>query len=196
MVSDETIPKVSTCATDTDDAVAMNVVMVKLCHESNPHNETVTYAALDSMSSACFLANSVYHQLGIEGESTEITIKTMSDERRQATSVVNGLHVCAVHGSEYITIPKAYVQDSIPVDVTDIPTRENLRYWPHLKHLEAEMPERDPDIPVGLLIGVNCPKALEPIQVIAGTGTSPFAVKTSLGWCVSGPMKSSQMSLV
>jgi len=64
---DETLPKVCTYATDTDgDCVAMNVVMVKLCHESNMQHEIVTYAALDSMSSTCFLSNSVYQAVGIE----------------------------------------------------------------------------------------------------------------------------------
>ena len=72
-----------TYVTDTDgNCVAMNVVMVKLCHESNMQREIVTYAALDSMSSTCFLSNSVYQALGIEGKSTEITIKTMNDESK------------------------------------------------------------------------------------------------------------------
>jgi len=106
----------------------MNVVMVKLCHESNMQHETVTCAALDSMSSACFLSDSVYQALGVEGESTDITIKTMHDEQRHTTSVVNGLCVRAVCGCEYVSIPKAYVRNSISVDVTDILTHATLRY--------------------------------------------------------------------
>jgi len=188
---DETQPKVCTYATDIDgDCVAMNVVMVKLCHESNMQHEIVTYAALDSMSSACFLSDSVYQALGVEGESTDITIKTMNDEQRHTTSVVNGLCVRAVYGCEYVSIPKAYVRDSISVDVTDIPTHATLRYWPHLNHLVAEIPERNPTVPIGLLIGVNCPRALEPVEIISGTGSSPFAVRTVLGWSVSGPLSS------
>ena len=78
-----TLPKVCTYDTDTDgDCVAMNVVMEKLCHESNMQREIVTYAALNSMSSTCFLSNSVYQALGIEGKSTEITIKTTNDESK------------------------------------------------------------------------------------------------------------------
>ena len=194
---DETLPKVSTYSTDTDgDCVAMNVVMVKLCHESNIQHEVVTYAALDSMSSTCFLSNSVYQALGIEDESTEITIKTMNDEQRQATSVMKGLCVRAVYGSEYVSIPKAYVQDTIPVDITDIPTHDVLRCWLHLNCLESEIPDVNPNVPIGLLIGVNCPKALEPVEIIPGTGTSPFAVRTLLGWSVSGPLRSNVISRV
>jgi len=196
---DETLPKVCTYVTDTDgDCVAMNVVMVKLCHESNMQHGIVTYAALDSMSSTCFLSNSVYQALGIEGESTEITINTMNDEQRQATSVMKGLCVRAVYGSEYVSIPKAYVQDTIPLDITDISTHGVLRCWPHLNRLKAKIPGVNPNVPIGLLIGVNCTKALEPVEIIIipGTGTSPFAVRTLLGWSVSGPLRSNVIDRV
>jgi len=52
---DETQPKVCTYVTDIDgDCVAMNVVIVKLCHEINMQHEIITYATPDSMSSAFF----------------------------------------------------------------------------------------------------------------------------------------------
>ena len=40
---------------------------------------------------------------------------------------------------------------------------------------------------IGLLIGVNCPRALQPYDVIHSVNNGPFAVKTALGWCISGP---------
>ena len=47
--------------------------------------------------------------------------------------------------------------------------------------------QRD-DIQVGLLVGANCMKALEPTRIIHGEGGGPYAYKTRLGWGVVGPI--------
>lgn len=41
---------------------------------------------------------------------------------------------------------------------------------------------------IGLLIGVNAPKALEPWRIINSEGDGPYAVKTLLGWVINGPL--------
>jgi hypothetical protein len=51
----------------------------------------------------------------------------------------------------------------------------------------SEIPDRDVNVPVELLIGANCAKALEPQCVVPSVNGVPYAVKTALGWCVSGP---------
>ena len=38
------------------------------------------------------------------------------------------------------------------------------------------------------MIGANCPRALEPVQVIASRDGRPYAMKTVLGWCIVGPI--------
>ena len=40
------------------------------------------------------------------------------------------------------------------------------------------------DIEIGLLIGANCGKALEPQEVIPSKDGVQFAYKSPLGWCV------------
>ena len=42
-------------------------------------------------------------------------------------------------------------------------------------------------IKVGLLIGANCMKALEPMKVISSVDSSPYAYRRRLGWCIVGP---------
>ena len=39
-----------------------------------------------------------------------------------------------------------------------------------------------------MLIGANCMKALEPVEIIAGQNGGPYAYKTKLGWCIFGPI--------
>ena len=41
---------------------------------------------------------------------------------------------------------------------------------------------------MGLLIGANCAEALEPKEVISSRERGPYAVKTTLSWCVVGPI--------
>ena len=47
--------------------------------------------------------------------------------------------------------------------------------------------QRD-DVQVGLLIGANSMKALEPTKIIHSEGGGPYAYKTRLSWCVVGPI--------
>ena len=53
----------------------------------------------------------------------------------------------------------------------------------------------DDNISVGLLIGANCTKALEPIDVIPSKNNGPYAVKTRLGWCIVGPVNGTRSRL-
>ena len=49
------------------------------------------------------------------------------------------------------------------------------------------LPDATEDIPLGLLIGGNCKKALEPLETTLSRECGPYAHRTRLGWCVVGP---------
>lgn len=163
--------------------------MVQLTMQSNPSVNITVYAALDSMSSACFISRDVWMKVGCPGEPTEITIKTITDECRQNTTVVTGLCVSSVLSGRLINLPRVYTQDVLPISVDEIPSHSMLQRFPHLCHLVSEMPDRDESIPIGLIIGANCPKALQPQHVISSMDDGPFAVQTALGWCLLGPLQ-------
>ena len=40
------------------------------------------------------------------------------------------------------------------------------------------------------MIGVNCPAALRPLEVIAEKNSGPYAQRTALGWSIIGPISS------
>ena len=44
------------------------------------------------------------------------------------------------------------------------------------------------NIKIGLLIGANCPRALEPEVVLPSKDGGSYAYRTVLGWCVVGPV--------
>ncbi|XP_028312818.1 uncharacterized protein LOC114469473 isoform X2 [Gouania willdenowi] len=86
---------------------------------------------------------------------------------------------------QFIELPEVYAQDNIPVTKDNIPHQEDIISWPHLK--EVKLPTIEAEI--GLLIGANVPKAMEPLQVVNSVDDGPYAVRTILGWTVNGPLK-------
>ena len=189
-MSTNRVPRnVQTCATNANiETAAMSIVMVRLFDERNPHREIIVYAALDNMSSACFVSREVWMKLGSPGEPAEIKMKTMTDEVRQRTVAVSNLNVVSLCGNERIRLPKVYRQETLPIDINEIPSHRTLHQWPHLRRLIEDMPDLDRTVPVGLLIGVNCPQALQPRDFIVSVDQGPFAIRTALGWCISGPL--------
>ncbi|KAK3728019.1 hypothetical protein QZH41_000113 [Actinostola sp. cb2023] len=82
-------------------------------------------------------------------------------------------------------------RDSIPARRSQIPRPETARNWPHLHAVANQlMPYRD-DVEVGLLIGLNCARAIKPREVIPGADDDPYAKKTALGRGVIGIVDSS-----
>ncbi|KAL1269131.1 hypothetical protein QQF64_031420 [Cirrhinus molitorella] len=73
----------------------------------------------------------------------------------------------------------------IPVKRENIPQQKDVKKWKYLE--EVCLPQIDAGI--GLLIGTNVPKILEPWKVINSRGDGPYAVKTILGWIVNGPLE-------
>ena len=47
------------------------------------------------------------------------------------------------------------------------------------------------DVEVGLLIGLNCSRAIKPLEVISGKEDDPYAKRTALGWGIVGAVGSS-----
>ena len=62
-----------------------------------------------------------------------------------------------------------------------------MKPWPYLEKVVSELEELQSS-DIGLLIGADCPLALEPREVICSQGNGPYAYKTLLGWCVVGPV--------
>ena len=64
----------------------------------------------------------------------------------------------------------------------DIVTSDDLQKWPHLCGVHLSTIDSD----VGLLKGVNVPKAMKPWGEVSSADEGPFAVKTVLGWVING----------
>ncbi len=94
-----------------------------------------------------------------------------------------------INGDNSITLPKTFAQAEIPVSHDQIPRKDLLVQIPHLEKLAKKLPKYDPKMKIGLLIGSNCPEALQPKEVISAENNGPYAVKYKHGWTVNGPIE-------
>ena len=144
----------------------------------------VTYAFLDQGSTAVFCTESLMQKLHLTGRKGRILLRTMGQEKVVSSNIVSGLEVAALEGDSFLELPRAYTQESMPVNRGNIPTERDIKQWSYLK--DIHLPQIDAGIE--LLIGTNVPKALEPLEVVCSVNNGPYAIRTLLGWTVNGPL--------
>ena len=83
----------------------------------------------------------------------------------------------------------------IPVESYEIATSGKLQRWNYLEMIFREIGNKE-NIKVDLLIGANCSEVLEPHEIIPSQDKGLYAFKIALGWCVVGPMKAQQLSVI
>ena len=69
----------------------------------------------------------------------------------------------------------------MPTDTKEVATKEKLRKWKYLDNISKKT-SQDDNIKVGILIGTNCSKAIEP------EGGQHTFLGTILGWCIVGSL--------
>ncbi len=178
------------------DRISMCIVPVQLYHELTPDNVVTVYAMLDDCSDGTFITHDVLEKLAPPVvENADISITTLTGEINEKAISVGNLRMCAISGfdgksPEVLKLPKTYTRQHLPIRRHSIPTQERIKKWKHLEQIISEIPKVDDNIPIGLLVGADCAKAKEPYKVIPSADGGPFAVRTPLGWCVSGAVNS------
>ena len=173
-----------------DVPVSMGIVPIWLYHKDNPVHKIIVYALLDNASGGTFVKEQSLKRLGIEGTETKLLLTTMHGTQEIETKAVEGL--VAAHFTEndvHLDMPRAYVRQHIPADRDEIPRPEAASRWPHLQRVVKDIPPYMEDVEIGALIGLNCPRAVRPREVIHGKQNDPYAVRSLLGWHINGPIK-------
>ena len=172
----------------------MCIVPVRVRHRNTPGKEIEVYAMLDECCTGTFITEEIINELNKAAKQpTRIKITTATNREGviEESFAVKGLVVrCGrEHNSENesldVMLPAAYTKQGLPMDKDDVTKAESISRWTYLKDMLASFPAVK-DIPLAMLIGSNCPKALEPMQVINSQGDEPYAKRTRLGWCVVG----------
>ena len=196
--SEETAPSAKTCAaSDGAGQTTMCVVLVHICHEKAPSRGKMCYALLDQDCTGCFASSSLLSEIApaAQGNAT-VNIHTLNSSIETSTESFTGITVRPSHihaqqyGNNELKLPTTYAMDKMPFGREDMATSDTVKRWEHLKEIARFLPTYKADIPFGLMIGGNCPQALEPHQCIASKNNGPFAYRTMLGWVVVGPASS------
>ena len=151
----------------------------------NTDKEVLVYALLDTQSDTTFVSEETVSQLVSSPENVSLKLSTMSGTRVLDSKKYKDLEIRGLQSETRIHLPTAYSKEQIPMTREHIPTTETARQWPHLSHLvDKVLPLMNCE--VGLLVGVNCPRALAPMNLAVGKDDEPFGIETALGWSIVG----------
>ena len=171
--------------------MCLSVLPMMLHHKSNPEKVMKVYGMLDNCSQWSFIIQDMLDMFDVKGINTRVSIKTLTGTTSEDSCLVDGFVVSDFAGKCTISLPKLYTRHNLPISRDEIPTKNDVDRWDHLKSIKKGILEADPEAPIALLIGVSCPAALRPLEVIAEKNNGPYAQRTALGWSIIGPISSS-----
>ena len=151
-----------------------------------------TYTLLDSGSNVSLCQDRLLQLLKARGRTEKMSLTTLEKENSEATARVISLKTSNLDGSDELTIPQVFARPNLHLSSSNLVTEAEVQKWPHLKDLPLHHAEIDD---VTLLIGQDCPEALMPLTTIPGGKGEPYAIRTRLGWSVSGPVSNSMVKL-
>ena len=158
-------------------------------HSSDPDEERLVYALLDSQSDTTFILQDTCEALGLSGTPVKLSLSTMLLEDKAVSSQkVKGLSVRGYNSLQKIPLPDAYTRNIMPANRSHIPTADVANAWSHLEHIAPKLLPLS-SCEIGLLIGYNCSQALLPREVIPPDADGPFGLRTDLGWSIVGIVK-------
>ncbi|XP_067931112.1 uncharacterized protein [Watersipora subatra] len=160
---------------------------------TNASKKILVYAMLDTQSDACFISQLVASMLQPESIRETITIATMTGSSTKELTKYSNIELQGLWEDASTTI-SAYESASLPCERRHIPTPLNTQHLSHFQKIQDSLPPYMDDVPIGLLLGTDCPEALAPIESVVGDLGEPFAIRTFLGWTVCGGKVSARES--
>ena len=85
-----------------------------------------------------------------------------------------------------VKMPAAFTRELVIANRSQIPKAEVAREWQHLKPIADNCTPYHPDAEISILIGNNCPRAIQRREIITGEDDERYAQRTVLDWGVIG----------
>ena len=148
------------------------IVPVWVHHNKDPNNKVLTYALLDEQSDVFFANENILHALNANGPEVELKLSTDLAEKVITSRKIDGLVVRGYKEDVDIPLPKNYSRSTIRARKDQIPRPESALGWPHLQKVSEKVMAFRSDVEFSLLIGLNCPRATKPLEVVPGKGGS------------------------
>ena len=151
----------------------MCVVPVKVQNKES-NKEIIAFAMLDTWTQRTFATENLMNKLDVNRIRTAIGIRTLIGHQKQSSYLLDGLSVSKLvlgpsEKAKGIRLPSTFITKEIPVDESEIGTPAKLKQWKHFDRISGEIGGNE-SVTVDLLIGTNCLKALEPLEMIPSQG--------------------------
>ena len=164
---------------------SLAIVPVKVRLPGNKQEVIETYTFLDTGSNTTFCTEKLMSQLHAKGKDTTISLTTLDTADKDHKTTMLQLQISDLDENNVIEMPRVFSTPHLPVTNKDRASQRDLQGFPHLAGVDiAEI-----DADVGLLIGSDIPRALEPKEVKSGQPGQPYATRTELGWVINGPIR-------
>ena len=105
---------------------------------------------------------------------------------KQLGRIARNLTIQSLDQGYSLSLPTVIECSDIPDDVTEIPTPDVAKHFPHLQETEHLIPPYHQDVPIDLLIGRDLTEAHHVLDQIVGPKDTPFAQRLHFGWVIIG----------
>lgn len=173
----------------TSDAVRLNAckdsTSARVCLPIIPllvHGVKVR-ALLDTGSTSSLVSRSLMKRLGILGETCSVELETVHGMKEIRTQSI-AVSVSPLSSHEVFKLEGLLVVDKIPAETSH--ERNDVKDFLYLEGLS--LPRCSEGGPVDILIGMDHPELLRPLEVRGPEdgSRSPYATRTALGWTIQG----------
>ena len=166
--------------------VCLRIVSVVVKRQGQT-GEIVTNALLDPGSDVSLCDAGLLEKLGVFGRSKEFTLTTVNGASDSQNGFEVSLVARGINLHEEITLSRVWAVDPLRLPQGGAPTKEGTDKWSHLKGINFPRIQSDE---VSLLMGCDVPEAHWVYDRRRGRRGRPYAVCTSLGWNLMGPLNS------
>ena len=165
--------------------IALPIVAIKVSTLGG-HKSFDTYALLDSGSNTTFCSGYLAKKLGIKGKREKVTMNTLTSQQCIVEFESVRLKVENISGDSLpVTLSQVYVKEKMNICEESVAKQVDVNQWSHLHGINLPRIEGGK---VHMLIGQDNPQLLVPQEIRSGAPGSPYAIKTSLGWMLNGPV--------
>ena len=155
----------------------LSIVPVKVKAKGSSRT-TLTYAFLDGGSNTSFCSQQLMESLGADGDRATLSLTTLGNHDSINECKVFKLEVFDLDENELVKLHTVFSTPKLPVSKESIPKQSDVARFPYLRDIQI----LEIDVDIGLLIGNDAPKALEPREVRQSEGQGPYATRTVFGW--------------
>ena len=149
----------------------------------------ITNMAMDTYATACYIDETLLDELNVKGTPAKLNIKTMeSNSSSISVNVVKDLELVSLtdENCKY-KIPTVYAKGKWPFSEADSLRYEDIKNYSSLKEIPFQHNARK----IGLLVGMNVPEIIKPLEIVHTTVSGPYASKHLFGWAFNGPVTGS-----